>query len=383
VTAESKPADGPVGTLATALAHAERLLASAPQLAAEQATEILKVVPQHPAATVLLASARRRMGDAAAALQLLDAIVKAHPDWAVAHYEIGLARGALRQGEAAVAALRRAVELRPNLGDAWRALADHLHATGDTEAADAAYAQHLKFSTTDPRLLEAAMALVENRIAPAEALLRAHLKQFPTDIAAIRMLAEVAARIGRYLDAENLLSRCLELAPGFAAARHNYGMVLHRQNKPEAALAQVELLLAEEPRNPGYRNLKAAILGRIGEYSASIEHYRSVLADYPNQAKVWMSLGHSLKTAGNTAESVEAYLKSIEKAPELGEAYCKGNVLSCPEDVSLYLLSEAKIAVVGGESFGDKNCLRLSYATSENKLVEACKRMKEALSALN
>jgi tetratricopeptide (TPR) repeat protein len=135
------------------------------------------------------------------------------------------------------------------------------------------------------------------------------------------MLAEVAARIGRYQDAETLLARCLELAPGFLPARHNYATVLHRQNKPEAALAQVDRLLAEEPRNPGYRNLRAAVQGRIGEYAASIEQYREVLAEYPNQAKVWMSLGHALKTAGHNAESIDAYLKSIEKAPHLGEAY--------------------------------------------------------------
>lgn len=58
------------------------------------------------------------------------------------------------------------------------------------------------------------------------------------------------------------------------------------------------------------------------------------------------------------------------------------NVLKTPEDVSLYLLSEAKVAVVSGESFGDKNCLRLSYATSEEKLREACKRMKQAFNSL-
>lgn len=60
-----------------------------------------------------------------------------------------------------------------------------------------------------------------------------------------------------------------------------------------------------------------------------------------------------------------------------------GNTLKTPEDISLYLLSEAKVAVVSGESFGDKNCLRLSYATSEEKLREACKRMKEAFAKLN
>ena len=84
----------------------------------------------------------------------------------------------------------------------------------------------------------AALALAENRIPEAEGALREHLKRHPTDVAAIRMLAEVAARLGRYVDAENLLARCLELAPGFSAARHNYAMVLHRQNKPEAALAR-------------------------------------------------------------------------------------------------------------------------------------------------
>ena len=63
------------------------------------------------------------------------------------------------------------------------------------------------------RLMDAALALCENRIPEAEGALREHLKRHPTDVAAIRMLAEVAARLGRYADAENLLARCLELAP--------------------------------------------------------------------------------------------------------------------------------------------------------------------------
>jgi tetratricopeptide (TPR) repeat protein len=275
------------GTLEVALAQATRLLARDARAAAEQATEILKVIPDQPDALAL-------------------------------H---GLALGRLGRGDDAVEALRRAVHLKPELPDAWRALADHYSALEMREAADEAFAQHLRHATRDPKLMGAALALVENRIPEAEGLLREHLKRHPTDVAAIRMLAEVAVRIGRYADAENLLSRCLELAPGFGAARHNYAVVLHRLNKPEAALAQVERLLADEPRNPGYRNLKAAILGRIGEYAASIEHYRSVLADYPNQAKVWMSLGHALKTAGNNAESIDAYLKCIERSPHLGEAY--------------------------------------------------------------
>jgi len=83
---------------------------------------------------------------------------------------------------------------------------------GDTPGADTAYAQGIKASTKDPRLLTAAAALCENNIPQAEALLRTHLKKYPTDVAALRMLAEVAARLGRYEDAGTLLTRCLELA---------------------------------------------------------------------------------------------------------------------------------------------------------------------------
>ncbi len=59
-----------------------------------------------------------------------------------------------------------------------------------------------------------------------------------------------------------------------------------------------------------------------------------------------------------------------------------GKAINTPEDISLFLLTEGKIALVSGESFGDKNCLRMSYATSEEKLREACKRMKEAFAKL-
>jgi tetratricopeptide (TPR) repeat protein len=135
------------------------------------------------------------------------------------------------------------------------------------------------------------------------------------------MFAEVAARLGRYADAENLLERCLELAPGFTAARHNYAIVLHRQAKAAAALPQIDLLLAAEPHNPSHHNLKAAVLARIGEYQESIEIYARVLKDYPQQARVWMSYGHALKTAGREAECISAYRRCIELLPTLGEAY--------------------------------------------------------------
>jgi tetratricopeptide (TPR) repeat protein len=309
------------GSVEVALRHASQLLLERPALAAEQAVEILKVVPEHPMALLLLAVARRACGDPAAALGILQQLCDKQSRWALAQYELGMTLGTLGQGEAAITALRRAVESSPEMPDAWRALADHLVAIGDVDGADAAYARHIKAATKDPRLLAAAAALVENRIPHAEALLRSHLKHHPTDVAALRMLAEVAARLRRYADAELILEDCLELAPGFDAARHNYASVLNRQGKATAALPQVERLLAREPRNPGYRNLKAAILANLGDYTGSARLYAEVLREYPQQSKVWMSYGHSLKTSGSLTEAIDAYRRAIAIDPDLGEAY--------------------------------------------------------------
>ncbi|MGH8432524.1 MAG: tetratricopeptide repeat-containing sulfotransferase family protein, partial [Solimonas sp.] len=205
--------------------------------------------------------------------------------------------------------------------EAWRLLADHLAAIGDAEGADAAYGSHVRASTKNPDLQRAAVAMLRNDIPTAETLLKAHLQQAPTDVAAIRMLAEVAMRCDRDSDAGKLLERCLELAPNFAAARYHYAILLHRRNDASRALAEIERLLAAEPRNPAYRNLCAVILSRIGEYARASRIYAELLGEYPQNSKAWLSYGHVLKTEGRTAECIDAYRKSIARQPSFGEPY--------------------------------------------------------------
>jgi cytochrome c-type biogenesis protein CcmH/NrfG len=238
--------------------------------------------------------------------------------------DVALAHAARLLAQDAVLAEAQTREILKVAGEHPRALqllAAALRRQGDTEGAEAAYLRSVKAAVGDPKLMAAAAALCENRLAEAEHGLRTILAERPTDVAAIRMLAETGMRLGRLDDAEKLLSRCVELAPGFAAARHNYATVLYRQNKPAQAIAEADGLLADDPKNPAYRNLKAAALGRIGEYEAAIALYRSVLADQPRQPKAWMSLGHALKTVGRQAESVEAYRRCLALAPQMGEAW--------------------------------------------------------------
>ncbi|MBU6445386.1 MAG: hypothetical protein KGR48_15905, partial [Alphaproteobacteria bacterium] len=66
-----------VGTLATALANAQRLMAANPAAAAEQAAEILKVVPGHPDALLIQGAARLALGDPAGALAVIEPLAAA------------------------------------------------------------------------------------------------------------------------------------------------------------------------------------------------------------------------------------------------------------------------------------------------------------------
>ncbi len=179
----------------------------------------------------------------------------------------------------------------------------------------------LRRATADRQLLAAGHALAIDDLPRAESLLRERLRRSPTDVAAIRMLAEVAARLGRYEDATTLLERCLELAPGFDAARQNYAMVLHRHNRPAEALAQVEQLLERNPADAGCRNLKAVVLCRTGDYEAAIDLYQGILAQFPGQPRLWLSLGHALKTAGHARRAVDAYRRAAALEPAFGDAW--------------------------------------------------------------
>ena len=350
----------PTGTLDVALARSNSLLKVDPKLAAEQALEILGAAPGYAPAQLLLAAARRLTGDPAAALELIEPLLGDQPNWTAAHFEYGLALAAVGRGDDAIKALQRTVELKPEHTEAWRVLGDHLIAIGDNEGADAAYARHVRCSTKDPTLQQAAAAMINNDLPTAERLLKAHLARIPTDVPAIRMLAEVAIRCGREEDAENLLLRCLELAPSFAAARYNYAILLQRRNDSSAALAELERLLEEEPQNPSYRNLRAVTLSRIGEYEQSSRIYDELLSEYSGNAKIWLSYGHVLKTEGRQAECIDTYRKSIECDPSFGEAYWS------LANLKTFRFRESDLAAMHAQladpQLGDENRMHLHFA---------------------
>ena len=83
----------------------------------------------------------------------------------------------------------------------------------------------------------------------------------------------------------------------------------------------------------------------------------------------------------NTAKPEGAFYIFPECDSFFGKSF-EGRKIENSGDLAMYLLEEGHVAAVGGAAFGAPNCLRFSYATSDENIVEAMRRVKEALGKL-
>ena len=65
-----------------------------------------------------------------------------------------------------------------------------------------------------------------------------------------------------------------------------------------------------------------------------------------------------------------------------GKTTPDGSPIANSTDLAMYLLEKGHVATVGGDAFGDPDCFRMSYATSDENIIEAMRRIKEALASL-
>jgi tetratricopeptide (TPR) repeat protein len=311
----------PSAQLNAAVAAARALLGAEPAAAAAKARQILAGAPHRLDARLLLGAALRRAGDPADAATVLKPIVQANPGVWGLQFELGAALAALGETGPAIKALRRATGLNPTSSLAWHALGDQLVIAGDSRGAEAAQARELSGSVHDAVLVAGVKALLEGDLAQADPILNGRFGLHPTDVVAVRLLADVAIRLGSFSAAQALLRPVLDAAPNFMPARQAYAVVLLIRNEPQAALAHLDRLIDQAPGTALFLSLRGSARLQVGDYDGALGDLETSLGQDPDQPRAWLSYGHVLRTIGRRTACIDAYRQSLKLQPTLGEAY--------------------------------------------------------------
>jgi tetratricopeptide (TPR) repeat protein len=308
--------------LPTALRQAQEWLASDPAEAARRAKAILKAAPRHPAATLLLARARRRQGALTEARALIAPLAKAEPRNAAVQLELGEVLAGLGRPADAVASLRRAVAARPDLAVAWRALGDLLFLSGDLAAADEAYGRYVAAPIGEPLLAQAASAIAAGRMEDAQAALRRRLAEHPHDVKALTMLADTHLGLKAFAEAAVLLEAVLERHPGYVVARHGraYAQLMLRQPTMDV-VNDLRLVLGVQPDNTDARTLLGGALGSLGDAGGAAEAFEICLRARPHEPALLVAHADQLKYSGRRDDAIAGYRRAIALAPRHGEAW--------------------------------------------------------------
>jgi tetratricopeptide (TPR) repeat protein len=303
------------------LMRASMLLEADPAAAAQLAGAVLEQHPEHDAATLLLTTACRRLGNSARALDVMEALGRAQPDSALVQLELGRTYAALGRTDEATAALQGALRLDASLADAWAELSQQRWLAGDTAAADAAYMKYRQLTTDPPDLAEAYLAFDQERFDAAESLSRPRVEAGTNPVAALTLLAAIASRRGDDLAEESALRQALTLAPCDSAAREQLVRLMIRQGRTDEALPLIARLLATQPNSRSILILKAEALQLAERPAEGLTTILKLLDEHPNDADLWVIAGNQLRYGGQRREAIDAYHRALALQPGNGPAY--------------------------------------------------------------
>jgi len=343
-----------------ALLRASALLDSDPAAAARCAIEILSTWPRHEEASLLLATASRRLGDSVAAIAVLESMTQSEPRSATILLELARAYRAAGRAREALAELDRAIAIDPAFADAWQELAATRFSLGDLLGGDRAYAAYMRLAPDPPELNEVKLAIDEGRWDAAEALLGTRLSQAPRDTLALRLAADLAIRRGERATAERRLRECLDHAPGDAQARHDLARLLHSQERIPETLTLLERLLATEPENVDYIVLKAQAIRLVGRMDEALSLMERAATARPDSPVIPLIFGAIMREIGDRSAAEACFRRAIALRPSFGEAYWN---LS---DLKTLRFSEADLAAMraqlGGTSASLADRVYLEFA---------------------
>ncbi len=214
--------------------------------------QALKADPQEPAAFNNLGIALEELGRSDTALACFDLAASLNPNYAEAHCNAGRVRFRQERWEESILCFHRAVAARPDHADAWHNMGLCFHKRRDFEQARACYDRVLSLNPTHHA---------------------AHLNQ-----------GNICLDLGDLNGMADWYRKALDLAVSDASACTNVGRMLEDLGRPAEAMECFDRALAKDPGHTDARFNRAALLLKLGRWSAGWEEYewRFKRADWRN-----------------------------------------------------------------------------------------------------
>jgi tetratricopeptide (TPR) repeat protein len=314
------------GRAADALKDAESLLQKQQyQQAEEKLQTIITQQAENPQAWFDLGFAQSHQGKTPEAIAAYKKAVALSPKWFEAQQNLGFALAKSGDLPAAAAALKTAVTLKPTIGGqqalaaAWISLAQ---VTEDSQPQDslAAYQKAIEIdpANTDAPLGVARMAERSGNAVVAE---QQYLKLAAAgNNDSIENLISLYLKQKRFSDAETWLQKYLAANPQNTAAQLQLGKLQAAEGKTQEAIASLEPLYKSSPDPKVARELAGLYL-ETRQYSAASDLLRPLIAQSPNDARLYLDYSSALMHQLKYAEAQAVLLKAVQLKPDLVQAY--------------------------------------------------------------
>ena len=260
----------------------------------------------------------RRFEDALHTLERLKSIA---PEHGRAYQEEGHIYRALSKNALALKAYERACALNPALKASFKARSDLFKQRGQFTYASSMDAQIEHLSKLPNSLVAVVDLISQGKLLQAEEICKEFMHLNPRYVEGMRLLADIAMRLGVLDDAEFLLESAIELEPDNTRLRIDYIGVLRKRQQFEKALSQARSLLESQSDNLQFRSIFAIECMQSGDFERAVAEFNAILQLLPEDPTTLISKGHALKTLGDSSAAIACYQTALKVDPERGEAF--------------------------------------------------------------
>ncbi len=216
---------------------------------------------------------------------------------------------------------QRASEANPAILAAWREQIKILEASGEPGMAEYARGELSYYESLPLAVLRSQALLNEGRILKAEELVKDFLLGAPRQVDAIRLLADISARVGAYEEAEYLLDSALLFAPDNRRLMKDYVLVMRKQQKFAKSSDMCAKLVALDPEDASALFQQTIEHMQHGQNQAATDGIDALLVREPNNPAFLLLRGHIEKALGRQGSAIAAYQRAISVRNDNGQAF--------------------------------------------------------------